>query len=290
MAPMIQDASETQALSLGRGDPLEEGIAIHSSILAWWRRKWQPIPVFFSRESCGQRSLVGCCPSGRTQLKWLSMHACIGEGNGNPPQYSCLENPRDGGAWWAAVYGVTLHRTQLKRLSSHRSSSILAWRIPRTEESGGLWSIGQQTRRHDWSNLAHTQGCNHISHSGAFQWRFLVAVLNSTRGQHFQQRTHLGRQQLWTELTACGTAGDGCPCSCAHHSFSLWLASKWWRPADICYFTPHNSYSGAQDHSHKARQAGFLLILLVLIGTKLPFSNEALGRLLFKVSFCLQSG
>ena len=41
----------------------------------------------------------------QTQLKWLSMHACIGEGNGNPLQYSCLENPRDGGAWWAAIYG-----------------------------------------------------------------------------------------------------------------------------------------------------------------------------------------
>ena len=54
----------------------------------------------------------------RTQLKRLSIHACIGEGSGNPLQYSCLENPRDRGAWWAAVYGVTQSRTQLKRLSS----------------------------------------------------------------------------------------------------------------------------------------------------------------------------
>ena len=54
----------------------------------------------------------------RTQLKRLSMHACIGEGNGNPLQYSCLENPRDRGAWWAAVYGVTQSWTRLKRLSS----------------------------------------------------------------------------------------------------------------------------------------------------------------------------
>ena len=53
-----------------------------------------------------------------TQLKRLSMHACIGEGNGNPLRYSCLENPRDGGAWWAAVYGVTQSQTRLKRLSS----------------------------------------------------------------------------------------------------------------------------------------------------------------------------
>ena len=50
----------------------------------------------------------------RTQLKRLSMHACIGEGNGNPLQYSCLENPRDRGAWWAAVYRIPQIRTRLK--------------------------------------------------------------------------------------------------------------------------------------------------------------------------------
>ena len=54
----------------------------------------------------------------RTQLKRLSMHACVGEGNGNPLQYSCLENPRDRGDWWAVVYGVAQSWTQLKRLSS----------------------------------------------------------------------------------------------------------------------------------------------------------------------------
>ena len=51
--------------------------------------------------------------------------SCIGEGNGNPLQYSCLENPRDGGAWWAAIYGVVQSRTRLKRLSS--SSSSISW-------------------------------------------------------------------------------------------------------------------------------------------------------------------
>ena len=50
--------------------------------------------------------------------------SCIGEGNGNPLQCSCLENPRDGGAWWAAVYGVAQSRTRLKRLSSSSSSNI----------------------------------------------------------------------------------------------------------------------------------------------------------------------
>ena len=57
----------------------------------------------------------------QTQLKWLSMHACIGEGNANPLQYSCLENPRDRGAWWAAIYGVAQSQTRLKRLSSSSS-------------------------------------------------------------------------------------------------------------------------------------------------------------------------
>ena len=64
----------------------------------------------------------------QTQLRWLSMHACIGEGNGNPLQCSCLENLRDGGAWWAAVYGVAQSRTRLKRLSSS-SVTVLHWRL-----------------------------------------------------------------------------------------------------------------------------------------------------------------
>ena len=64
--------------------------------------------------------------------EWLHFHfslACIGEGNGNPLQCSCLENPMDREAWWAAVYGVAQSRTQLKRLSSSRSSIIVSWII-----------------------------------------------------------------------------------------------------------------------------------------------------------------
>jgi len=55
-------------------------------------------------------------------MKQVLSQSCIGEGNGNPLQCSCLENPRDGGAWWAAVYGVAQSRTQLKQLSSSSSS------------------------------------------------------------------------------------------------------------------------------------------------------------------------
>ena len=88
-------------------------MATHSSTLAW--------------KSHGQRSLVGCRLWGHKEsdmTERLHFHfspSCTGEGNGNLLQCSCLENPRDGGAWWAAVYGVTQSRTQLKRLSSSSS-------------------------------------------------------------------------------------------------------------------------------------------------------------------------
>ena len=94
-----------------------------------WRRQWQPTPVLLPGKSHGRRSLVGCSPWGRDEsdtterLHFHLSHSCIVEGNGNPRQYSCLENPRDGGAWWAAVYGVTQSWTQLKRLSGSSSSS-----------------------------------------------------------------------------------------------------------------------------------------------------------------------
>ena len=93
-----------------------------------WRRQWHPTPVLLPGKSHGWRSLVGCSPWGHKEsdkTERLHFHfplSCIGEGNGNPLQCSCLENPRDRGAWWAAIYGVAQSRTRLKRLSS--SSSI----------------------------------------------------------------------------------------------------------------------------------------------------------------------
>ena len=94
------------------------------------RRQWQPTPVLFSGKSRGRRSLVGYSPWGRKAsgtTERLDFHfsvSCIGEGNGNPLQYSCLENPRDRRDWWAAVYGVKQGRTQLKQLSSSSSISV----------------------------------------------------------------------------------------------------------------------------------------------------------------------
>ena len=95
-----------------------------------------------------------------------------GEGNGAPLQFSCLENPMDTGAWWAAVHGVARSRTRLsdfifnyhfhaleKEMATH--SSVLAWRIPGTAEPGGLPSVGLHRAGHDWSDLA----------AAAWQWR-----------------------------------------------------------------------------------------------------------------------
>ena len=82
--------------------------------------QWHPTPVLLPGKSQGRRSLVGCSPWGRWEsdtTERLHFHfslSCIGEGNGNPLQCSCLENPRDGGAWWAAIYGVAQSRTRLK--------------------------------------------------------------------------------------------------------------------------------------------------------------------------------
>jgi len=102
-----------------------------------------PTPVLLTGKSHGQRSQVGCSPCGREEshmterLHFLFSLSCIGEGNGNLLQCSCLENPRDGGAWWAAVYGVAQSRTQLKWLSSssrHRKKATVC--KPRREASG----------------------------------------------------------------------------------------------------------------------------------------------------------
>ena len=95
----------------------------------------------------------------------LSTRKQNGEGNGNPLQYSCLENPMDGGAWYAVVRGVAKSLTRLsdfpftfhfhtleKEMATH--SSVLAWRIPGTVEPCGLLSMGLHRVGHDWSDLA----------------------------------------------------------------------------------------------------------------------------------------
>ena len=92
---------------------IHKAMATHSSTLAW-KIPWTEEP--------GRLQSMGSLGVGHDWTTSLSL-SCIGEGNGNPLQCSLLENPRDGGAWWAAVYGVTYSRTWLRRLSSSSSSN-----------------------------------------------------------------------------------------------------------------------------------------------------------------------
>ena len=98
-------------------------------------------------------------------IEFTLLISWLGEGSGTPLQYSCLENPKDGGAWWAAVRGVAKSRTRLsnltftfhfhaleKEMATH--SSVLAWTIPGTEEPGGLPSMGSHRVKYDWSDSA----------------------------------------------------------------------------------------------------------------------------------------
>ena len=127
-------------------------MAPHSSTFAW-KIPWTEEP--------GRLQSMGSLESDTTERLHLHFSLpCIGEGNGNPLQYSCLENAVDSGAWWAAVYGVAKSQTRLsdftftfhfhaleKEMATH--SSVLAWRIPGTAEPGGLPSMGSHRVRHD---------------------------------------------------------------------------------------------------------------------------------------------
>ena len=128
---------------------MEKETATHSSILAWrilWMEESGGLPFIRSHRVRHDCSDLACM---HWRRKW------------HPLQCSCLENPRDRGAWWAAIYGVTQSWTRLKRLSMHAlekematHSSILAWSIPGMEEPGGLLSMGLHRVGHECSDLA----------------------------------------------------------------------------------------------------------------------------------------
>ena len=123
--------------------------------------KWKWVYLERDTHSIGR---IGNLLMWEVWLKYLH-HLVIGEGNGTPLQYFCLEDPMDGGAWKAAVHGVDEGRTRLsdftftfhfhaleKEMATH--SSVLAWRIPGMREPGGLPSMGSHRVGHDWSDLA----------------------------------------------------------------------------------------------------------------------------------------
>ena len=151
--------------------------------LFFQRKQWQATPVLLPRKSHGWRSLVGCSPWGSYKLdvtERLHFYFSLshnGEGNGNPLQCSCLENPRDGRAWWAAVYGVAQSRTRLKRLSSSSKVVFLLLvslnAIPQFSMPGDLIYIKYMdcivhgiTKK--WTGLSdfHVQG----THKALFTW------------------------------------------------------------------------------------------------------------------------
>ena len=141
-------------------------MATHSSVFAW-KIPWTEEPtVHGAAKSWAQlsdftffhfhSSISGC----GSDVSLNSVVLVSGEGNGIPLQYSCLENPMDGGAWWAAVPGVTKSQTQLsdftftfhfhaleKEMATH--SSVFAWKIPGMGEVGGLPSMGSHRVRHN---------------------------------------------------------------------------------------------------------------------------------------------
>ena len=120
------------------------------------RRQWHPTPVLLLGKSHGQRGLVGCSPWSHEELdttERLHFHfslSCIGEGNGNPLQCSCLEKPRDGEAWWASVYGVAQSQTWLKRLSSSSSNDVHTEGF--SDVYNSLWNASKKKKMEGWED------------------------------------------------------------------------------------------------------------------------------------------
>ena len=197
------------------------GTWLNLSLTFYWggcpktrRRQWHPAPVLLPRKSHGRRSLVGWSPWGHKEsdtTERLHFHFSLsrfGEGNGNPLQCSCPENPRDRGAWWAAVSGVAQSRTRLKQLSSSSSS-------PKTVIHRWLLLMVEFKKRFCWflfclcvcaQSLSHVQLCNPIDCSlpgssvhGIFPARILEWVAISFSRESFWPRdqTHISCVGRW---------------------------------------------------------------------------------------------
>ena len=162
------DWDEKQVTQLTKGGLRKEGIQNYSMLLS------SDPPLLLPRAEVKKR-MPFTKRKNADLLNCRTLYGAPGEGDGTPLQYSCLENPMDGGAWWAAVHGVTKSWTRLsdftftfhlhaleKEMATH--SSVFAWRIPGTGKPGGLPSMGSHRVGHDWSDLAAaTVWCSSLS-------------------------------------------------------------------------------------------------------------------------------
>ena len=175
-----------------------------------------------------------------------------GEGNGTPLQYSCLENPMDGGAWWAVVHGVAKSRTRLsdftftfhfhaseKEMATH--SSVLAWRIPGTGEPRGLPSMGLHRVRNDWGDLAAAAAAAKSLNPAALKarvsrkpqgWNQVEEVPPSNFPFRPRWPCQL-RRGLEPGMAAVGDRG-GREAACGHDSYRSPLASRYASP-EMCF-------------------------------------------------------
>ena len=154
---ILAHGSDGKASAYNEGDSglipgPEKAMAPHSSTLAW-KIPWTEEP--------GRLQSMG---SLRVGHDWVTSLWPIGEGNGNPLQYSCLENPRDEGAWWAAVYGVAQSRTGLKRLSSQGNKLLHAAGCDRQ----GVWAKIVNNNKKQTGYLF-SSVCYHV-HKIGFRW------------------------------------------------------------------------------------------------------------------------
>ena len=199
------------------------------------RRQWHPTPVLLPGKSHGWRGLVVCSPGGCEEsdtTEWLHFNfslSCTGEGNGNPLQCSCLKNPRDGGAWWAAVYGVAQSQTRLKWLSSSSSSNpacgfqlwfyfhLFMWVVNRGLLLRLLWRTWPAPVR------AGCEGGTVAWFAGPWQHRVLRGV-------------GLGQQEIWCSARAWQpiptffpgeSSGQTTLAGTVHRIIKSWIQLKW---------------------------------------------------------------
>ena len=165
--------------------------------------------------------LLSMSTGAHVKMFFWGVYLGVGEGKGTPLQYSCLENPMDGGAWWAAVHGVAKSRTRLsdftftfhfhaleKAMATH--SSVLAWRIPGTGEPRGLPSVGSHRVGHDWSDAAAAAylGVDLLVHFMYDIWMF--RAVDSYHHFVFPDFFILVVQWIWLVTNKCNTFSHVC--------------------------------------------------------------------------------